>query len=360
MEKKGALNNSMIQKEDIFLQHLNLNKNPLKNEEFIKGSLETFDKYFNEEKSIKTSKKPLNQLLEYSPISKKNDFNKYEERIINGGQDKNSPFDPNIKDNPNEKNVEMNPMKKQLFNTLQSFEPEEDLKKKKLFLNRESAKRSRLKKKKYVENLEKEYLFLKEEIMKFKSLPKPYCKNNMEKITKSTPNNNIIKNIIMDNKAIQNIDINFNININNPKDKEITNLKKEELNIISNNLEKESKTVNNYINKQKKLLQNLLIKQIDIITPTSIKNFQKKFLKLEEIKKDDNISIIKNKINKNLEAIIELYDIDITNNNNEINLYKNKSKGNNIYNFYKDLKSYIEQYGFIYNKIDNLAEEKNQ
>ena len=70
MEKKGALNNSMIQKEDIFLQHLNLNKNPLKNEEFIKGSLETFDKYFNEEKSIKTSKKPLNQLLEYSPISK--------------------------------------------------------------------------------------------------------------------------------------------------------------------------------------------------------------------------------------------------------------------------------------------------
>ena len=81
---------------------------------------------------------------------------------------------------------------------------------------------------------------------------------------------------------------------------------------------------------------------------------------MEEIKKDDNISVIKNKINKNLEVIIELYDINVSNYNNEINLNQNKSKGNNIYNFYNDLKSYIEQYEFIYNKINNLEEQQAQ
>ena len=360
MEKDGTLNKPIIQKEDIFVEHLNHNNNPLKNEEFFKGSLETFDKYFNEEESIKTSTKPINLLIKYSPISKKNDLKAFNEKVINGGQEKKTPFNFNIKDILNEKNVEVNQMKRQIFNTLQSYELEEDLKKKKLFLNRESAKRSRLKKKKYVENLEKEYLFLKEEIVKLKSLQKLNFKNNAEKINYSISNNNFIKNAIMNDKIIPNIDINLNININSPKDKEILSLKKEELNIISNNLENDSKTVNNYINKQKKLLQHLLINQIDIITPLKIKNFQRKYLKLEEIKKDDNISVIKNKINKNLEAIIELYDINVSNYNNEINLNQNKSKGNNIYNFYNDLKSYIEQYEFIYNKINNLEEQQAQ
>jgi hypothetical protein len=131
-------------------------------------------------------------------------------------------------------------------------------------------------------------------------------------------------------------------------------LKKEEFNIISNNLEKDSNVVNSYINKQKKILQNLLIKQIDIITPLTLKDFQNKFLKLEEIKKDDTISIIKNKINNNLEAIIELYDINIEEKNNKKNINKKFSKGNNIYNFYNDLKKYVEQYELLYNNIDNF------
>ena len=349
MIKDGAIKGQIIQEEDIFLEHLNNKNNPLKNEEFIKGSLETFDKFFSEEEIIKTNKKPVNLSIEYSPISNKSDFHKIKEKIINGGKEKIFPFNMNLK---NEKNVEMNQMKKQIFNTLQSYEPVEDLKKKKLFLNRESAKRSRLKKKQYIENLEKEFMFLKEEIIRLKN-----CKNNIEITNNSVSNNNIFKNSIMNNKMIPNIDINLGLNINTHKDKEILNLKKQELHIISNNLEKDTRTVNSYINKQKKLLQNLLIKQIDIITPVKIKNFQNKFLKLEEIKNDDNISVIKNKINKNLESIIELYDIDTTNNNQETNQFKYKSKGNNIYNFYNDLKSYIEQYEFIYNKIENLIEQ---
>ena len=310
MIKDGAIKGQIIQEEDIFLEHLNHKNNPLKNEEFIKGSLETFDKFFSEEEIIKTNKKPVNLSIEYSPISNKSDFNKVKEKIINGGKEKIFPFNMSIK---NEKNVEMNQMKKQLFNTLQSYEPVEDLKKKKLFLNRESAKRSRLKKKQYIENLEKEFLFLKEEINRLKN-----GKNNIETINNSISNNNIFQNAIRNNKMVP--------NINTHKDKEILNLKKQELHIISNNLEKDTRTVNSYINKQKKLLQNLLIKQIDIITPVKIKNFQNKFLKLEEIKNDDNISVIKNKINKNLESIIELYDIDTTNNNQETNQFKYKSK----------------------------------
>ena len=246
MIKDGAIKGQIIQEEDIFLEHLNNKNNPLKNEEFIKGSLETFDKFFSEEEIIKTNKKPVNLSTEYSPISNKSDFHKIKEKIINGGKEKIFPFNMNLK---NEKNVEMNQMKKQIFNTLQSYEPVEDLKKKKLFLNRESAKRSRLKKKQYIENLEKEFMFLKEEIIRLKN-----CKNNIEITNNSVSNNNIFKNSIMNNKMIPNIDINLGLNINTHKDKEILNLKKQELHIISNNLEKDTRTVNSYINKQKKLL----------------------------------------------------------------------------------------------------------
>ena len=166
MIKDGAIKDPIIQKEDIFVEHLNQKNNQLKNEEFFKGSLETFDKFFNEEEIIKTNKKPVNLSIDNSTISNTKDFSKLKEKIINGGKDKNFSFNMNTK---NDKNIEINQMKKQLFNTLQSFESVEDLKKKKLFSNRESAKRSRLKKKQYIENLEKEFLFLKQEIIRIKS-----------------------------------------------------------------------------------------------------------------------------------------------------------------------------------------------
>ena len=341
--ENAAQNKIFSNKKDPILELLNQKSNPLKNEDFIKGSLDGFDKFFNEEENIKESKNPINSLFDYSPISNKNIFNKSYENIINGGKNKIFTFDLNAKEIIHEKRFERTQNKKQIFNTLQN-DKLEDLKKKKLILNRESAKRSRLKKKNYIENLEKEYQILKEEIMRLKSSKNSLSRNNKEIFNDIIPNNNIIENIKIDNKII------------NLKDKEIMRLKKDELNIISNNLGKDSKTINNYINKQKKLLQNCLIKQIEIIIPTEIKNFQNKFLKIDEIKKDDSISIIKNKITRNLEVIKDLYDIDIKPEKDENNSLKIVSKGNNIYNFYKDLKSYVEQYEFIYNSLDNLSE----
>ena len=220
-------------------------------------------------------------------------------------------------------------------------------------MNRESAKKSRLKKKKYIENLEKEYLILKEELIRIKSLDNLNSKNNLEIMNEGYSNNNLVESIISQNKNIINGDMNLNFNINCHKDKEILSLKKEEFSIISNNLEKDPKHINDFINKQKKILQNLLVKQIELLTPLYIKDFQNKFLKLEEIKKDDSISVIKNKTNNILEAIIELYDIDIKDDKSDKNLSSKNSKGYNIYIFYNSLKSYIEQYEFIFNQLNN-------
>jgi hypothetical protein len=267
-------------------------------------------------------------------------LNKLKEKIVNGGKDKNCSENNNTF---SENKFDNNPFKKQLFNTLQEIDSTFDLKTRRLIMNRESAKRSRLKKKKYIENLEKEYLLLKEEIVRLKSSQKLDHKYN------------IINDEIEQNQNILDYDMDLNLNINNHKDKEILNLKKEEFKIVSNDLEKESNTINNYINNQKKILQNLLIKQIALITPESIKEMKNKFLKLEEIKKDDSISVIRNKINRNLEAIIELYDVDVTQNQKEKKTDKINSKGINIYNFYHDLKSYVEQYEIIYKQLDNFV-----
>lgn len=353
MEKDESKKDLLFPKEDIFLEHLNHNNNPLKNEEFIKGSLETFDKFFSEEETIKNSNKNINQSIDYSPVSYGNNCFNFNEKFFNGGKEKNISSKEFIKDKINENNTETIKPKTQLFNTLQESEMITDLKKRKLIMNRESAKKSRLKKKKYIENLEKEYFILKEELIRLNSLENQNNKNNSDIINEGNSNNNIIENIIEHNKNIINFDMDLKFNINNHKDKEIVSLKKEEFKIISNNLEKDTKVINNYINKQKKILQNLLVKQIDIMTPISIKDFQNKFLKLEEIKKDDSISVIKNKINHNLEAIIELYDINVNENKDNININSKNSKGFNIYIFYNSLKSYIEQYEFIYNQIDN-------
>ena len=299
MEKDESKKDLIFPKEDIFLEHLNHNNNPLKNEEFIKGSLETFDKFFSEEETINTSNKIVNKSIDYSPLLFRKNCLNFNEKIVNGGKDKDN-LKPFINDKINDNNSEILKSKTQLFNTQQESEMNNDLKKRKLIMNRESAKKSRLKKKKYIENLEKEYL-----------------------------------------------------NINCHKDKEILSLKKEEFSIISNNLEKDPKHINDFINKQKKILQNLLVKQIELLTPLYIKDFQNKFLKLEEIKKDDSVSVIKNKTNNILEAIIELYDIDIKDDKSDKNLSSKNSKGYNIYIFYNSLKSYIEQYEFIFNQLTN-------
>ena len=363
MDKEGSLKNAIFQKGDIFLEHLNHNNDPLINNDFIKGSLETFDKFFDKEETIKES---INNCNDYSIISNKsnnsNGCTKFHEKMINGGNNKYFPLKFYVNNNCSKNDEEKNKNKKQLFNThnaQNNLEHIVDIKTKKLIMNRESAKKSRLKKKKYIENLEKEFMILKEEMIRLNSLRNFNYKNNLDILKNSEINNNIYENLIKENNKsefkIKDMNLNLNININHHKDKEIMSLKREEFNIISNNLEKDQTIINKYVNKQKKIIRNLLIKQIDIITPVKFKTFQNKFLKLEDIKEDDSIAVIKNKINNNLEIIIELYDIDINKNEKDNNSNKKNSISNNLYMFYKNLKSFIEQYELIYNQIDFLA-----
>ena len=106
MIKDGTIKGQIIQEEDIFLEHLNHKNNPLKNEEFIKGSLETFDKFFNEEETIKNSNKNVNQSIDYSCASFGNNCFNFNEKIVNGGKEKNISLKEFIKDKINENNTE--------------------------------------------------------------------------------------------------------------------------------------------------------------------------------------------------------------------------------------------------------------
>ena len=362
MEKDNLLNNmnnQNISKEEIFLDYLNFNNSPLKKEDFIKPTLETFDKFFaNEEsspKSIASFNKLMPDYFTFNNINISNLNNSMKKnKIMNANQEKIIMDDKNKINFNNKKDINLNEkydednLKINLFNTTQNEKfTIEDLKKKKLIMNRESAKKSRLKKKIYIENLEKEYIILKEEIIRIKSNQNL---NGSDKIyNEYYSNDQLIENIIKNNN-----NINFNYNFNS-KDNEIYELKKEEINIITNNLEKNSEVANNYINKQKKILQYLLVKQIDIMIPIKIKVFQKKFLKLQTIDEDDSIETIKNKININLNTIIELYDIDGEDNNKTTNIYnKKKSMAYQIYDFYISLKEYVNQYDIIYNKIEKI------
>lgn len=347
----NTMKNPNFLKEDIFLDYLIYNNSPLINEEFIKPKFETFDKFFNEEencqklntsehKSIPQMTIPDNPFSNFNRISEK-------DKISNGVEEKD--IIKTIKNNKNDINLSENldensTVKKQIFSTNynQKFSIE-DLRKKKLIMNRESAKKSRLKKKKYIENLEKEFIFLKEELIRVKSSKNQ--NNNSDKFINDLYSNKVIENIIKNKRY------NIDLNLNN-KEKEIFELKSEEMNIISNDLEKNQESIKSYVNKQKNVLEYLLVKQIDIMTPIRIKNFQNKFLKLEIFEIDDNISIIKNKIDKNLSTIMELYDIDENNGKNNNICNKKSSMSYQIYDFYNSLKSYVNQYDLIFNKIE--------
>ena len=192
-------------------------------------------------------------------------------------------------------------------------------------MNRESAKKSRLKKKNYIENLEKQYILLKEEFIKIKE---------EEKINNNGNNNNI--------QLSQNDNEYKNNNLG--KKNQISKYILEHFNIANSNG-----------NNQKKLMTYLLINQIDIMTPIKIKAFQSKFLKMQILDIDDSIEVIKNKINMNLNIITELYGIETGNNNiSNLNIFNNKkSIAIQLYEFYNDVKSLINKFEIIFNNIDN-------
>lgn len=332
MENNNNINqikNPIFIKEDIFSDYLIISQSfensPL-NQDFAKPDNEIFDKFFNNDENSLKSLNSLNDLnksffqepkLEQPQLD--NSIN-----ILNGAKEKIFLEEKRKKENNNTKKNELNSI------VNKDITPEER-KQKKLIMNRESAKKSRLKKKNYIENLEKQYIIMKEEFIKIKEEQKSKLNNNKQLnpndtqyiIKNSNINNNMgeIKNNILEIYNIDNIDNVSNINGN----------------------------------KQKKLMTYILINQIDIMTPIKIKAFQNKYLKMQTLDLDDTIEAIKNKIDTNLNIITELYGIESGNNNclnfNFIN--NKKSMAFQLYEFYNNIKLLINKFEHIFNKIDN-------
>ena len=340
-----ADNNEETINQDIFREFLNFNNfhNEILNEDFPKHSFDSFDKFnSNDEYSMKS----LNSL---NNITKSNNLNKPQinelkiptpKKIMHLMNINNLNFENLTKINLNGKN-EINPIKeikdikpnnqflskKIEFNSLQTSEQvDNEIKQKKLLINRESAKKSRLKRKIYIENLEKQYLILKTEYIKI---------IEKQKLNQGYVNNSILKNehFIDDNK------INPNLKIG--KENVLYDFKK---------LQEDNIQINNdCLNKQKKIMENILINQIDMMTPINIKLLQHKFLKLNKIDNNDNFQTIKNKINSNIEMIKELYDI------NEIDIDINKkSKGYKLFDFYSNVAKLLNKYEVICTNIDKI------
>ena len=340
-----ADNNEETNNQDIFREFLNFNNfhNEILNEDFPKHSFDSFDKFnSNDEYSMRS----LNSL---NNITKSNNLNKSQmnelkiptpKKIMHLMNINNLNFENLTKINLNGKN-EINSIKeikdikpnnqflskKIEFNSLQTSEQvDNEIKQKKLLINRESAKKSRLKRKIYIENLEKQYLILKTEYIKI---------IEKQKLNQGYINNSILKNehFIDDNK------INPNLKIG--KENVLYDFKK---------LQEDNIQINNdCLNKQKKIMENILINQIDMMTPINIKLLQHKFLKLNKIDNNDNFQTIKNKINSNIEMIKELYDI----NENEICINK-KSKGYKLFDFYSNVAKLLNKYEVICTNIDKI------
>ena len=340
-----ADNNEETNNQDIFREFLNFNNfhNEILNEDFPKHSFDSFDKFnSNDEYSMRS----LNSV---NNITKSNNLNKSQmnelkiptpKKIMHLMNINNLNFENLTKINLNGKN-EINPIKelkdikpnnqflskKIEFNSLQTSEQvDNEIKQKKLLINRESAKKSRLKRKIYIENLEKQYLILKTEYIKI---------IEKQKLNQGYINNSILKNehFIDDNK------INPNLKIG--KENVLYDFKR---------LQEDNIQINNdCLNKQKKIMENILINQIDMMTPINIKLLQHKFLKLNKIDNNDNFQTIKNKINSNIEMIKELYDI----NENDIDI-KKKSKGYKLFDFYSNVAKLLNKYEVICTNIDKI------
>jgi hypothetical protein len=336
-----AYNKEDINDQDIFGEFLNFNNfnNDIMNEDFPKHGFDSFDK-FNQNDEI--SMKSINSISE---IHKTNNLNKSQinelqiptpKKIIRLMNVSNLNFENLKKINLNGKNEinsikELKPnnqflSKKKELNPPNTEKVETEIKQQKLLLNRESAKKSRLKRKIYIENLEKQYLILKTEYIKI---------IEKQKLNKGYQNNSILKNehFLDDNK------INPNLKIG--KENVLYEFKKQNEENIQKN--------NDCMNTQKKIMENILINQIDMMTPINIKLLQHKFLKLNKIDNNDNFQTIKNKTNSNIEMIKELYDI----NENDIDINK-KSKGYKLFEFYSNIATLLNKYEVICTNIDKI------
>ena len=328
MNNLNQIKNPIVIKGDIFSDYLNCNSfhDSLSKKDFAKPDNESFNKFFNNDESSIKSIYSLNdscgQILS-KPIIHHNlmenlfPTNRFD--FIKSSKEKNKNESSII----NKDDIK----KKNLFCALVKEPTVEDKKQKKLIMNRESAKKSRLKRKNYIENLEKQYILLKEE----------YIKIREEQKLNSSMNN--LNNYLLSNDEQNKIKQNSNYSKKIKKDvlEKTNNLN--DINLIN----------------QRKLMLYLLINQIDIMTPIKIKSFQNKYLKMQILDATDSIEVIKNKINMNLDIIIELYGMEIDNKRipNLKMCDKNKSIAYQLFEYYNDIKSLINKFETLYNSIDN-------
>ena len=363
----NSLINPIIPKGDIYSEFLNYNNdtNCMMDNASINSNLEPFDPFFFGKHSRNSSYED-NNLKKNNSLFKSNNntpnkelkfiFTKNEcDNYINGNKNLNINLNNNkINNNINNKiktnnniNIKINEdnkkdkkEKKILFNSFMPTTVTEVQKQKQKIKNKISARKSRLKKKLYVEQLEKEYILVKKELSEIKQK----IGMNGDNIISLEETDDII------NTKHKNI---YDTTIN------IERLKEEENLIINekNNEKKNINKINSFTAKQRLILEQLLLNQIEIMMPIKVKIFQNKYLKLLSIDKDDNISVIKNKIKENLKAIEEVYDVNSfkgeDNGGSKIQQYqhdciKNKSMAHQIYNFYYNLKNYVNEFEKIY------------
>lgn len=362
--------NPIFPKGDIYSEFLNNNNdNFLMDNASINSNLEPFDAFFIGKHSRNSSYEDNNYINKITPSCKSNIntpnsgvqflFNKTDcDNFLhpNGNQNMKISSTNNLKNNKTKKvnNTKESDEKKNykkhskiLFNSFLPNKMNEAQKQNQKIKNKISARKSRLKKKLYVEQLEKQYFLVNKELKEIK-----------QKLNMNT--NNIIplkeyEEGEGDGEATSNKSSKiFNCDIIN-----VDELKEEE-NLIINEKNNEKKNINRYnsfTTKQRLFLEQLLVEQIEIMMPIRIRMFQNKYLKLLNIDKNDNISIIKNKIKENLKAIEEVYGINnfiIENNGGEklqLHQYdsiKNKSMAYQIYNYYYNLENYINEFEKIY------------
>ena len=189
----------------------------------------------------------------------------------------------------------------------------------KLLMNRLSARKSRLKKKKYVKCLEEETARLKNEIL---------LKKNALDIS-----NNINLNLSNEENEKKNIFLN-----------KLILMEQQEKEVKLKGQKNQSDIMKQYENLQKTLLREMLIRQINCFVPLRLKILGEKNIKLIEANEDDEISVIINKINENIDKI-----------KNYMNVVPKKRIKSiiKLHEIYKKIKSFVDGYQQLFTESFN-------
>ena len=340
--------NKIFSEKDIYIDHdnLNLELNAGLGEANIKNVFESFDNIFNNKNSRKSS---YDENDFQKPIIKPNVITPEINNIFNISEKKNELVSKEKlnKKRKIRKNVEVSKKieekvnlddKKIKFKSYKLNPITEEEKKLQKVKNKISARKSRQKKKQYIIELEKENYSLKEYLERIKENSKLY--NNIIPLNEKQDLFQKQKEYCNDCSNIENLKLEESLIINSES-------------IDSKN---SINLMNSYTEKQKKILEKMLINQIILMMPIKIKIFQDKYLKLFTINNNETLREIKDKIDKNLKTIQELYDIkNLITEENGLNIepfYKKNNKDGSmayqLYDYYYNIKNYINEFEKIY------------